>query len=315
MADLEGPLAARASELAPTAGQRQGAARSHRHLRDLLSTGKMDCRIRDDYLTGSYARHTAIRPLDDVDIVFEIDPGRWPRSWLDRMVGSRPHPDAVLLTFARAIRRRYPTSRVITQRRSVGLAMFDLQIDVVPAVPHEEHDDWLRIPDRKAESWIATAPRMHAAIAESVNKECGGQLKPLVRLLKGWNATLPSTTRLKSFAVETMATRLMRAHPRSTLTDGTLAFFDFVAWRGGAKPLLRWGDSCDIAFGALNRTVPDVGGTGSNLLAGVSGTRMTKFVEAARVTRDALVAASKARTTETGWARLDCRFLGGLKRL
>ena len=70
------------TEIEPTPSQKDGARRSHNHLRDLLDTGQMAARILNSYLSGSYARDTAVRPLDDVDVIFEIDQSAWNKRWL-----------------------------------------------------------------------------------------------------------------------------------------------------------------------------------------------------------------------------------------
>lgn len=317
MAGIESFLSERASDLAPTQGQRDAAARSHGYLRDTLATGNMECRIQTSYLSGSYARHTAIRPLDDVDIIFEIDPSHWRRTWMQSLLSQLPSPDRVLETFARAIRYRYPNSFVRTQRRSAGLKMEHLDIDIVPAVVHEQRADWLYVPDRIAGTWIASAPAIHEAVTTSANQACAGTFKPLVRLLKGWNHSLPSTTALRSFAVESIAARVLSAHPQTTLFAGLTAFLDFVSWRGGHPAVAGWRDplGIDLVPWIGSASLPDIGGTGSNILAGADKDRLVKFCAAARVTRDALLEVARARDVQGAWSRIEHRFRGGLGRV
>src|SRR5438552_4373241 len=119
MASCEDALRDLVKQIEPTSAQEQGAQRSPNYLRDILCTGQMASRITGHYLSGSYSRDTAIRPLDDVDIIFLIDPSRWPHGWFSRF----PSAESVLTTFARAIRLRYPVSSVRGQRRSVGLKL------------------------------------------------------------------------------------------------------------------------------------------------------------------------------------------------
>jgi hypothetical protein len=315
MADIENLLKQRASDLAPTDGQRQAAARSHTYLRDTLATGKMECRIQADYLSGSYARQTAIRPLDDVDVVFEIDPSYWRRDFFRRLLDQLPPPVAVLDTFARAIRYRYSNSRVQRQRRSVGLVMEHLHVDVVPAVADEDKPMWLRIPDVVDGRWIVTAPKVHSEIAIALNSKTDGLFKPLVRILKGWNAGLPETVRFRSFAVETLAGRLFSACRPSSLTEGATYFFDFVSWRGGHGSNLRWTDSCGVELGGWSGSVPDLAGTGSNLVGGYDGDRRAKFTAAARVARDAFLRAIAARNQDVAWNQVEPRLRAGMERL
>src|SRR5436853_575866 len=109
----------------------------------------MSRRIRGHYLIGSYARKTAVYPLDDVDIIFVIDPAAWttdPRFF--------PAPLSVLTSFAKAIRYRYTSSSVYLQRRSVGLELFHMRIDVVPAILNERDDESVWVGDRYENHWI-----------------------------------------------------------------------------------------------------------------------------------------------------------------
>src|SRR4051812_28080748 len=101
MADIEQLLKQRTSEVYPTQAQLERAAQSNNHLRNELETGNMKRRIVESYLSGSYARHTAVRPLDDVDVIVEIDPSHWRRKLLARLLDDLPKPAAILETFAR----------------------------------------------------------------------------------------------------------------------------------------------------------------------------------------------------------------------
>src|SRR6266487_6212294 len=131
----------------PSNARKDGAHRSHTFLREILRTGQFEGRIVDDYLSGSYARDTAIDPLEDVDIIFVVAPDHW-QSGLWTAIGFKPDPTAVLTSFRQAIKYRYSESSVALQRRSVGLRMHHLRIDVVPAIPHDSKPDHIWIPDR-----------------------------------------------------------------------------------------------------------------------------------------------------------------------
>jgi len=305
-ATIDAYLGDRASKLAPTTAQLHAASRSQNFLRDLLNTGHMGRRIVDSYLIGSYARHTALQPLDDVDIVFVIDPTAW-QSAFGAWLGVLPTPDRVLQSFARAIRSRYEGSTVRVQTRSVGLKMHHLDIDAVPAVLHPQNENWIRVPDRNAEEWIDSAPRVHSAEATSINKRLGGRFVPLVRLLKAWNEGQPSTARLKSFAVETLATRLFSKVQYSSLLEGLVLFFDFVAWCGDLKATKQWSTSYGVSF-SWPRKLSDTASTGQNLFSKVDGERLGRFAEAARVIRDVIDRAQRARSLEAAWEFLDNRF-------
>lgn len=302
MVDCERFLRGAVQRVEPTATQKTGASRSHNYLRDLLATGNMARVIYDSYLSGSYARDTAVIPLDDVDIIFMIDPAHW-QDGLDSLFRLRPSPKAVLNTFAGAIRRRYDQSTVYIQRRSVRLSMHHLDIDAVPALQSSDSDKIL-IGDATKDEWIESAPKKHEDIASRLNVSRGNNFKPLVKLLKAWNNSLPTTASLKGFAIETMAVRIFDKFAFPTLQEGLKEFFDFSCYLGGGETVYRWNSDCGMSFSWLNRMVPDAAGTGSNLLANVDGTRITRFVEHAARSRNKIIEAENSVYQDTAERRL-----------
>ena len=289
----------------PTKTQKAGAVRSHNYLRDILNTGQMANRIIATYLSGSYKRNTAVRPLDDVDIIVLIDPSYWRISpFASFFLGIPPlSADKVLRSFADAIRYRYSDSPVFTQRRSVRLQLYHLDIDIVPAIQDEKRSDYLYIPDVSAQKWIPTSPKRHALNAISVNKSRGGKFKPLVKLLKQWNYNLPSTTRLKSFAIETMAVRVFQNQNFSTLQEGLFLFFDFIAYVSDNKTHLKWNSGNGVSLRWLNCKIPDTAGTSSNISAGVDDNQRRKFIQCAIRSRDKMAESFNATTAEISYNR------------
>jgi hypothetical protein len=290
-----------AKELEPTPTQKADAKRSQRAIRDALNSGNMSTRIVDEYLSGSYARHTAVYPLDDVDIIFLIDPSHWEA----RFFSDTPSPRAVLQTFARAIRLRYEQSRVQVQRRSVGLKLYALDIDVVPAIT-TERNGYIQIPDIEKGDWILTAPQIHSELASEINAARHNLFKPLVKVLKGWNGALPDKARLKSFSIETMALRLFRHNDCSSLFDGCLYFFDFLCSRFAEATSYTWRHDFGIGLNyfRFEYEMLDMAETGSNLFAGLSENRRDEFLTRALTTRDLLLGASNESNAEEARARL-----------
>lgn len=302
---LESELEAIAGALEPTAEQKEGAQRSQRAIRSALDTGNMAARITGDYLIGSYARHTAIAPLDDVDIMFVVEPAAWELSvWT-----GKPDPKKVLDTFARAIRLRYQQSEVAVQRRSVGLRLHHLDIDVVPAIP-TGRENFVLIPDRLANEWILTAPKVHSLRVTEVNRARSGLFVPLVKLLKGWNSGLHRDVALKSFSIETMALRIFATTPFGSLLEGCLRFFDFLCGRFNETTTFQWsGDfGIELAWHSLGYRVNDVAGTGSNLFASLSGARRRGFLSESVEARNLLTKAQKARFEHTCAQYLEAVF-------
>ena len=304
MASCEKQLLGFLKQIEPTNAQKEGARRSHNYLRDLLDQGNMARKVVDSYLSGSYSRDTAIRPLDDVDIIFVIDPDTWPKNGFGFLFSENPDPEAVLKTFMNAIRYRYEDSSLRMQNRSVRLKLNHLNIDVVPAIDQGKNNGHILIPDREEEDWIVTAPKRHSEIASAINQQQQGRFKPLVKLLKFWNVNLPSTAHIKSFAIETIACRVFQKIRLPSVEEGLLLFFDYVANFGNQAKAARWNDQFGISLDWLECKVLDLAGTGSNVVAGLEGSRKLRFIENAIVCRNRMLDARSARSEEAAWNKV-----------
>jgi hypothetical protein len=287
-------------QIEPTGAQKEGARRSHSFLRDVLCTGNFESRVKTSYLSGSYARGTAIAPLDDVDIVFVINSN----AWKARFFSSLPSPTGVLESFARAVRYRYPESSVRVQNRSICLQMHHLDIDLVPAIEVDASASVIWVPDVREDGWIRSAPKIHAATASELNRRHDGLFKPLVKLLKAWNSNLPRTASLRSFAMETLATRLFTSHKFANLEEAVSMFFDFIAWINNDACHYRWANRCGISANFWGIAAADIAGTGSNVLGKLTWERWQRFAEHASRSRDRLIEAKAARRPETARRRL-----------
>lgn len=276
----------------PTESQFSGASRSHNYLRDVLASGQFGYRLGDTYLTGSYARGTAIYPLDDVDIVFEFDPKAY-ATWF------QPDVDQVLQSFARAIRYRYNESRVEVQNRSVGLKLNHLDIDVVPAIATGAQG-YILVPDRREGTWIRSAPKLHTAWGRELNKRTNGLFKPLVKFLKIWNRQGPQNAQVRSFLIETVAMRMFLKLPLNSIFEGAYLFFDMLssfAWESKHA----WNTTYGVQLGYwMGNSVPDIAETGINVAEGMDETLRERFIRRAVRSRDGLLAARNARYIETG---------------
>ncbi|WP_418722360.1 SMODS domain-containing nucleotidyltransferase [Enorma sp.] len=146
-------------------------------LREYLSSHEeYSCRCQSSYLSGSYAKHTAIRPAKDdgnrdVDIVVETD----------HSTDDGPADVLEELRSALADASKYSTARV--QTHSVGIQLSKLDIDVVPLA--KEDESWY-IGDAETGEWSQTNPKGHKEWATEVNEEHDGKYKPVVKILKWW---------------------------------------------------------------------------------------------------------------------------------
>lgn len=173
--------------------------------------------LRETFLTGSVARKTAIRPLDDVDVFVVLDPAIHTRS-------TTPHETLRLLQ--RALKKALPQSVELRfQTRSIGLRYSgnDIRLDLVPALPDGER---YTIPDRERDAWINTAPRAQKALLNAADQRIGGQLRPLIRLAKC--ARRHRFAALRSYHLEVMAWSAFTAPP-GAYADGFTALLGHLA--------------------------------------------------------------------------------------
>ncbi len=173
------------------------ASRKHQELRECLRDHFEHV---EDFLTGSYARHTKTKPLKDVDIFFVLPKG----------AKTGYTPVSVLQTFESVLADEYESDHVQTRRRSVGVEFVNdapvTSFDIVPAFPRS--GGGYEIPDTKLNDWIATDPTAHADLGTVKNKDLNDNWKPLVKMIKGANRQAGEPIK-PSFLLEVMALKLV----------------------------------------------------------------------------------------------------------
>lgn len=189
-----------------TTREQEDVSRRHKQVRDVVAD---TVRVDRDFLSGSYARWTKTRPLEDVDVFCVLHDDE--RAYRDR------HPSAVLTKIEEGLVPVYGRNRVQVDRMAVtvdfGVAVSEddetddkvMSIDVVPGFPKQDH---FEIPDALFDGWIETNPETHARLAVEAHEAYGREWKPLVRMIKKWNRQngRPVTP---SFLLEVMALSLL----------------------------------------------------------------------------------------------------------
>jgi hypothetical protein len=153
--------------------------------------------IENSFLTGSYARHTKIDPLNDVDVFLVRNTSRTGVS----TDGSGIFPGVALDQVRDAVARAYPREATIKkQNRSVNLQIAGLPLgfDLTPAWLRTPDGYW--IPDTDSSSWIPSYPEVHAGMMTTANERSDGKLKPLIKMVKHWSRN--NYDRLCSFHIE-----------------------------------------------------------------------------------------------------------------
>ncbi len=222
-----GDFAAYVSSLEPDADAVTAAKDAHEKVREQLKTDEdtKDAH-KDTFLSGSYARHTAIHDINDVDVICIVD--------IDHAI---TEPEVVLSWLQGVLSKYYKETRL--QGRSIGAsAAKGVWLDIVPSTPVSADDGPLWIPDRDAKQWVQSHPKGQIAAATSKNKATGGYYVQTVKLLKAWRDRLPTEkSKPKSYILETLVHQtigLPSSHARAVVSvlEGIQSSYGFYRGTG-----------------------------------------------------------------------------------
>lgn len=189
------------SEIEPSPSTKSACISAHSTMRAKLQSHETYKGIHvNTYLSGSYARNTALRPRQtngtvrrpDVDII---------------VVTNHTHndlPSDVIATL-RTVVKSLGYTEVEANRRSICVSLGSVEMDVVPVISSPWAESGWLIADKSEEQWLATNPMGHNQWASTVNKKASGYFVPLVKLVKWWRReNLPHLKRPKGFILETL---------------------------------------------------------------------------------------------------------------
>ena len=178
--ELPGEFKALVSSIEPSSTHVSAAKAAHENVRERLRTDEESKEAhKDTFLSGSYARSTAINDIKDVDVICLLD--------IDPAITS---PEVVLAWTEGILSRYYDETK--RQGRSVGVnAAKNVWLDIVPGAPVYADSGPLRVPDREAHEWVSTHPKGQIAAAVSQNKATKGYFVQVVKLMKFWRDRLP----------------------------------------------------------------------------------------------------------------------------
>jgi len=192
------------SNIEPDPSNVKIAKKAHEKLRSILEKDEdiKDAKP-DTYLSGSYARDTAIDDIKDVDIILLID--------LDH---NNTTPDVAVAWLQGVLQKHY--SDVKQQGRSVGVITDnDFCLDIVPSVPISRRDGPIWIPDRDIKSWVSSHPKGQIAFGISKNSDTRSCYKPLVKIMKHWRDRLKNNDVVKSYILESLVAYSLMKEPSS----------------------------------------------------------------------------------------------------
>lgn len=131
----------------------------------------------DSFLSGSYAKHTSIRPKKgdgkrDVDIIIitNYNPSSQPQKVLDELYNILSESNHY--------------KNIEKHSHSIGIEMSNLEIDVVPVI--KDNNGRMFIGNNKTNAWSATDPAGHLKWCSNANKMTNGKFIPCVKLFKWW---------------------------------------------------------------------------------------------------------------------------------
>ena len=205
----------------------------HIELREKLET-KLEFKGKDDdetysFLTGSYARDTAIRPPKDVDFFIVLN---------DEKYGDLK-PSELLNLLEKTLKEILPDITIFQQTHSVTIEYDEeFSIDVIPAF--EINSELYKIPhvSENSDSWLESNPKIHGEKLTEANDTTNGLLVPLVKLLKAWKRDKCSY--VKSFHLELLTIEIINNFDSDieSYANGINLFF------GGASNYLE--NSCVV---------------------------------------------------------------------
>lgn len=203
-----------------TSGEQTLAKKRHRRIRETLEN---EWDIMRTFLTGSYDRHTKIKPLMDVDIFAVVDPNGAQGNYRQRP------PREIVTALSAAVDGRF--KGVEADGMAVRVSMSDddgdATFELVAAFEHA--DGGYEAPDPDRGRWIRTDPEAHARLTSEKNAVCSAMWVPFVKMVKGWNLATGEPFR-QSFLIEVMALSLVRP-PFGRYQDEIAAFFGNVVDR------------------------------------------------------------------------------------
>lgn len=187
--------------------EQKDAIIKHTEVRKYVASGFS---IKDDFLSGSYKRHTKTKPLKDVDIFFVFDEKKEAKYLSDHK--------GLIDDVAKHLEKEYGKKNINPNRRSVEIVFNNapedsdedtdsvFSIDVVPGF---ESGNNYKIPDTILKGWVLTNPKIHADKATQANKDFDEEWKPMVKMIKKWNEHHGKPIK-PSFLIEVMALQIFK---------------------------------------------------------------------------------------------------------
>lgn len=129
-------------------------------------------------MVGSYGRHTAIKGISDLDLIYILPPGI--RTTYDGETG----PSRVLERVRDVLKARYPNTTIRVDQCVVRVQFANFKFEVQPAFENENGS--FDYPDTAQKSWKVTKPRDEIAETAACNQRTSTNMRRLARMARAW---------------------------------------------------------------------------------------------------------------------------------
>ena len=181
------------------------------------------------FQTGSYARFTAIRPVNDLDVFYIF------RDGITTFGAIQELPKLAERLENEFSKRCSEHFDVEIQTHSIKLEFDDeFSIDVVPAVETDKKTEDFQtniyiVPNEETGEWISSDPKGYKELTKSVDEKSERNLRRAVRFVKSWKKgckTCDKNFKLKSFHIEQIFIEAFQNNPDMELYDAIRVFFE-----------------------------------------------------------------------------------------
>lgn len=155
---------------------------------------------------GSWGKSTVIRPPRDIDLYFVL-----PIDVYHRFQSYQLNRQSALLQEVKgALEATYPNTVMRGDGQVVVVRFESYSVEVVPAIALKNGQFWI-CNTHDGGSYKLTDPVMEARHIHAADQACNGNLRPLIRMLKAWQANC--SVPLKSFQIELLAAEFLSNSP------------------------------------------------------------------------------------------------------
>lgn len=247
--------------------------------------------------SGSVAKGTALRTVNDFDLAVYLKPDQVPAD--DRLLGSW------LIARLKEARPRLADDQFVPQAHCVTIAYRDgTKIDVVPVLDVGDGGADGYLIEKDTGEQVLTNVRRHLEFIRARKKRVPVHFRQVIRLAKYWiriRKTDDADFRFKSFLAEMLCAHLLdQGVEMSDYAVALGAFFEYVV-RSGLRETVVFDDYYDssavpVAQGVI--TVIDPVNPGNNVAARYTDQDRERIVHAARAALDAIDYATYVPTRE-----------------